>query len=181
MANFEDFLEELRITTADRERTYVAKPKAMAPKGPQAIVKVAVKSVGDLDELVACDQSGHEFVISEPTYVGGRNIAPWPLEYLLGGAIGCFAAVFAFNAAKLGVKYDAFEAIARTEFDVRGHMIPNSPSSAFQNVTIEIHVTSNEPINRLREVEALAMAGCPGINTLRDPVSITSRLVVKSL
>ena len=97
-------------------------------------------SIGQLNELVEAKRSGHKFIISEPVHVGGQNVAPSPLEYLLSGAVGCYAAAFAFYAAKLGVTYDSFEAVARTSFDVRGHMIENAPSSAFQKVTIAISV-----------------------------------------
>jgi uncharacterized OsmC-like protein len=110
--------------------------------------------------------------------VGGQNCAPTPLEFLLSGAVGCYAAVFAFYAAKLGVSYDSFEAVARTEFDARGHMIADAPSSAFRKVTISVHVRSDAPADKLREVERLALAGCPGINTLHAPVPVESELQV---
>jgi uncharacterized OsmC-like protein len=110
--------------------------------------------------------------------VGGQNCAPTPLEFLLSGAVGCYAAVFAFYAAKLGVAYDSFEAVARTSFDVRGHMMADAPSSAFQKVTIAINVVSDAPAERLKEVERLAFAGCPGISTLREPVPVTTTLEV---
>ncbi|MBV8419806.1 MAG: OsmC family protein, partial [Hyphomicrobiales bacterium] len=113
-----------------------------------------------------------------PSHVGGQNCAPSPLEFLLAGAVGCYAAVFAFYAAKLGVAYDGFEAVARTEFDARGHMIADAPTSAFRKVTISLRVTSDAPEEKLREVERLALAGCPGINTLRAPVPVETRLEV---
>jgi uncharacterized OsmC-like protein len=110
--------------------------------------------------------------------VGGQNCAPSPLEFLLSGAVGCYAAVFAFYAAKLGIAYDGFEAVARTEFDARGHMIADAPPSAFRKVTISLRVKSDAPEDKLREVERLAFAGCPGINTLRAPVPVETRLEV---
>ena len=89
-----------------------------------------------------------------------------------------FAAVFAFYAAKLGVNYESFEAVARTNFDVRGHMMPDAPPSGFQRVTIAINVKSDASPETLREVERLALQGCPGIATLRDPVAVESPLTV---
>jgi uncharacterized OsmC-like protein len=86
--------------------------------------------------------------------------------------------VFAFYAARLGVTYDSFEAVARSDFDVRGHMMPDAPSSGFQKVTIEVSVASNAPRDKLREVERLASAGCPGLSTLREPVPVETRLKV---
>lgn len=106
-------------------------------------------------------------------------IAPTPLEFLLSGAVGCYAAVFAFYAAKMGVAYESFEAVARTTFDVRGHMIPDAPPSGFQAVTIEISVVSDAPEETLKEVERLALQGCPGISTLQRPVPVESRLNIR--
>jgi uncharacterized OsmC-like protein len=107
------------------------------------------------------------------------NVAPTPLEFLLSGAVGCYAAVFAFYAAKLGVSYDSLEAVARTNMDVRGHMMADAPSSGFQQVTIELNVVSDAPAEALREVERLALQGCPGLNTLREPVPVETRLHVR--
>jgi uncharacterized OsmC-like protein len=86
--------------------------------------------------------------------------------------------VFAFYAAKMGVNYESFEAVARTSFDVRGHMIPDAPPSGFQKVTIAINVKSDAPPETLREIEQLALKGCPGIATLRDPVAVETMLTV---
>jgi uncharacterized OsmC-like protein len=178
MAKVCDCFPELKEITDARERRYRAHPEKPAPEGPQSFVEVKVASIGQLNELVECKKSGYKFVISEPVHVGGQNCAPTPLEFLLSGAVGCYAAVFAFYAAKLGVSYDSFEAVARTEFDARGHMIADAPSSAFRKVTISVRVTSDAPADKLREVERLALAGCPGISTLRAPVPVESELKV---
>jgi putative redox protein len=173
-----DCFPELKDVTEARERRYRAHPDQAAPEGPQSFVEVKVTSIGQLNELVDCRKSGYKFIISEPVHVGGQNCAPTPLEFLLSGAVGCYAAVFAFYAAKLGVSYDSFEAVARTDFDVRGHMIAGAPKSAFQRVTINISVTSDAPEDELREIERLAFEGCPGISTLREPVPVETRLRV---
>ena len=68
--------------------------------------------------------------------------------------------------------------VARSEFDVRGHMIVDAPSSAFRKVTIAIDVVSNASTEKLKEVERLALAGCPGISTLREPVPVATELRV---
>src|SRR5262249_49426127 len=64
---------------------------------------------------------------------------------------------------------DAFEAVARTEFDARGYMIADAPTSAFRKVTISLRVTSDASEDKLKEVERQAFAGWPGITTLRAP------------
>ncbi len=173
-----DCFPELKATTAAREARYRAHPDKPAPEGPQSYAEVKITSIGQLNELVEAKRSGHKFIISEPAHVGGQNIAPSPLEFLLAGAVGCYAAVFAFYAAKLGVTYESFEVVARTSFDVRGHMMPDAPPSGFQKVTITMHIASDAPEDRLREVERLALAGCPGIATLRDPVPVETALTV---
>ena len=98
-----DCFPELKAVTDARERRYRAHPDKPAPEGPRSFVEVKVTSIGQLNESVDCKRSGHKFIISEPVHVGGQNVAPTPLEFLLSGAVGCYAAVFAFYAAKLGV------------------------------------------------------------------------------
>jgi putative redox protein len=173
-----DCFPELKDITDARERRYRSHPDKPAPEGPRSFVEVKVTSIGQLNELVDCKKSGYKFIISEPVHVGGQNCAPTPLEFLLSGAVGCYAAVFAFYAAKLGVSYDSFEAVARTDFDVRGHMMPDAPPSGFQKVSIAISVKSDAPPEKLREIEQLALQGCPGIATLRDPVAVETSLTV---
>ena len=171
-----DCFPELKEITEARERRYKAHPEKPAPEGPQSFVEVKVTSIGQLNELVECRKSGHKFIISEPVHVGGQNVAPTPLEFLLSGAVGCYAAVFAFYAAKMGVDYESFEATARADFDVRGHMIAGAPPSSFKSVTIDMRIVSDAPAEKLREIERLALAGCPGIATLRNPVAVASNL-----
>src|SRR5262245_7655816 len=173
-----DCFPELKVTTDAREKRYRAHPDKSAPEGPQSTVQVKVTSIGQLNELVE-PRSGFKFIISEPRHVGGQLIAPTPLEFLLSGAVGCYAAVFAFYAAKMGVAYDTFEATATANFDVRGHMMTDAPPSNFQNVTIAISIKSEAPEEKLREIERLALAGCPGIATLRNPVAVESSLTVE--
>ena len=175
-----DCFPELKAVTDAREARYRADPQKRAPDGPQSSLEITVTSIGNLNERVTTRNSGQSFVISEPKHVGGIADAPTPLEFLLSGAVGCYAAVFAFYAAKMGVDYESFEAVARTSFDVRGHMMPDAPPSGFQKVTIAITVKSDAPVERLREIERLALAGCPGIATLRDPVPVETTLSVAS-
>ena len=92
-----------------------------------------------------------------------------------------FAVVFAFYAAKLDVPYDTFEATALAELDVRGHMIEDAPPSGFRSVRIDLSVQSDAPREQLERVHRLALAGCPGIATLRDPVAIESTLQLEEL
>ena len=57
-------------------------------------------------------------------------------------------------------------------------MIADAPNSAFRKVTIAIDVVSDAPAEKLAEVERLALAGCPGISTLREPVPVATELRV---
>ena len=173
---------ELKKVTLEREARYIEDADAIAPQGPQSTVEVAVRSVGDLNELASSLKSGRTWVISEPVHVGGLADAPTPLEYLLSGAMGCFAAVFSFYAAKWDVSYDTFEASAKAELDVRGHMMEDAPLSGFRRITIQVDIGVSETPDQeaLERVMQASMRGCPGISTLRDPVHFETKLNVRS-
>ena len=177
-----DCFPRLKEVTLAREARYLGgAADRPAPEGPQSTVHVKVTSVGELNEEATSMKSGRSWTISEPEHVGGLADAPTPLEYLLSGAVGCFAAVFAFYAAKHDVRYDSFEATALAELDVRGHMIEDAPPSGFRRVTLDLVIESDAPREQLERVHRLALAGCPGIATLRDPVRIDSNLTIEEV
>ena len=82
------------------------------------------------------------------------------------------------RVAEIRFDNESFEAVARTNFDVRGHMMPDAPPSGFQKVSIAISVKSDAAPEKLAEIERLALNGCPGIATLRDPVAVETALTV---
>lgn len=175
-----DCFPRLKEVTLAREARYLGEAAGRpAPEGPHSTVHVKVTSVGDLNEEAQSMKSGRSWTISEPEHVGGLADAPTPLEYLLSGAVGCFAAVFAFYAAKHDVAYDSFEATAIAELDVSGHMIEDAPPSGFRRVTLDLRIESDAPQEELERIHELALKGCPGIATLRDPVEIDSSLTIK--
>ena len=45
-------------------------------------------------------------------------------------------------------------------------------------MTIAIDVVSDAPAEKLEEIERLALAGCPGISSLRQPVPVATELRV---
>lgn len=180
MSDVCDCFPRLKEITDEREHRYRAMPDAPGPEGPMRKNEIRVISIGNLEEVVKCRRSGHAFIISEPADCGGEADAPYPLEYMLGGAIGCFSAVFAFYAAKMGVPYRQMEVVARTYFDVKGHMMPDAPPPGFKKVEMEIHIVSDAPPERLQEIQDLALKGCPGMDTLRRPVPIESQLFIKA-
>jgi uncharacterized OsmC-like protein len=171
-----DFARLKQVTLAREERYLGDAADLPAPEGPHSTVRVKVTSVGELNERAESLKSGRSWTISEPEHVGGLADAPTPLEYLLSGAVGCFAAVFAFYAAKHDVPYASFEATALAELDVRGHMIEDAPPSGFRRITLDLRVESDAPPEELERIHRLALAGCPGIATLSDPVEIVSSL-----
>lgn len=172
-------LPALREVTAQREERYRSNPDAAAPSGPQSTVQVKVTSIGKLNEEAESLKSGITWTISEPSHVGGLADAPTPLEYLLSGALGCFAAVFAFYAAKYEVNYDTFQIIGRAELDVRGHMIEDAPPSGFSSVDVGIVIGGCNDRAALDRVLASAIRGCPGITTLREPVEMRFELAME--
>ncbi len=177
-----DCFPRLKEVTLAREARYLGEAAGKpAPEGPRSTVQVRVVSVGELNEQATSLKSGRSWTISEPAHVGGLADAPTPLEYLLSGAVGCFAAVFAFYAAKHDVPYSSFEATALAELDVRGHMIEDAPPSGFGRVSLELAIESDAPREQLERVHELALAGCPGIATLRDPVEIDSSLTTREV
>ena len=169
-----DCFPELKDITDARERRYRAHPDKPAPEGPRSFVEVKVTSIGQLNELVDCKKSGYKFIISEPVHVGGQNVradaARVPARPARSAAMRrCSPS----TPPSSGVTYDSFEAVARTDFDVRGHMMADAP-------TLGVPEGDDQPSawsamrrrTSSRRSNASSFEGCPGINTLREPVPV---------
>ncbi|MCZ4096899.1 OsmC family protein [Streptomyces sp. So13.3] len=108
-----------------------------------------------------------------PPAVGGRNLSPSPTAYLLGALAGC-AVVFVHDtlAPELGLQLDEVSAVARCSVDARGLLGMAGALPDLGDVTIEIHVVSPEPADRLQGLFEIWQERCPVYLALVKPVPV---------
>lgn len=113
------------------------------------------------------------YVVDEPAIRAGRDTAPNPLAYFLGGAATCYLSHFMMQAISREMLIDALEMTARGRFDRRavgGHL---------QRVVYELRIETSARPDDVTEVAASAEKMCYAHNTLvKADVEIETRVIL---
>ena len=118
--------------------------------------------------------------VDEPSYLGGADAAPNPVEVLLAALAGCVTAGIATNADMFGVPIDAMSIELEADVDARGMLghdksVRNGVTDIRYTVTIQ-SPASEEQVRRCKEtIDRKSPVG----DTLARPVKITSTFVHK--
>lgn len=117
-----------------------------------------------------------EYIVDEPPIRAGRDTAPNPLAFFLGGAATCYLSHFMMQAISREMLIDDLEMTARGRFDRRavgGHL---------QRVVYELRVESSADPEGVTEVAALAEKMCYAHNTLvKADVDIETRVILNGV
>lgn len=112
-----------------------------------------------------------------PPAMGGTGSAPSPLAYCFWGGVACYAMTYAQEAAKQGVRLRALRAHAEAELDMtRALGVTDNPP--VQRVDWHLDVDADAPREKLDELKRLADEHCPGVYCMRNPIQLTTHLVV---
>ena len=113
------------------------------------------------------------FVVDEPPERAGRDTAPNPLAFFLGGAATCYLSHFMMLALEAGAPIDELTTSVRGRFDRRaigGHL---------QRVVYDVAVSSPAEGPAIEEVARTAEKMCFAHNTLvKAGVDIMTRVVL---
>ncbi len=117
------------------------------------------------------------FQVDNPTFMGGNGKWAGPMHYCFFGLASCYTGIFATMAEMLGVKLKKLS--ARVEADV--NFLPVfglKEGTIMEEVRVKLTVESDEPEEKIREAEKLAIQRCPVIYTLKNQVKFTPMLEV---
>lgn len=108
-----------------------------------------------------------------PPFLGGEGRAPTPLAYCFYGAMCCYGATFATQAAMAGVRLSSLQISLSLSVDFRAALglgdVPPLSSFDFQ-VEVETDA-SDEDVQR---VKSLADERCPAIWAMQNPVAYST-------
>jgi uncharacterized OsmC-like protein len=123
--------------------------------------------------VVKFPQGEVTFEADFPPFLGGEGRAPTPLAYCFYGAMCCYGATFATQAAMAGVELRGLRIGLGLTVDFHAALglgdVPPLSSFGFQ---VEVQTdASDEDVQR---VKALADERCPAIWAMRNPVEYTT-------
>ena len=114
----------------------------------------------------------HNFVIDEPTALGGTDAGPTPYEYLLGALSGCTAMTLRLYANRKGWPLESVEVKMRTS---RSHEVDceNCEKTAVGITRIERKVEMHGPLTDEQKQRLLEIADrCPVKQTLERGIKV---------
>lgn len=111
---------------------------------------------------------GFQFLIDEPTKIGGDNEAPTPLEYVLGAFNGCIFVVIDLVAKEINFHFKNMDIKSLAVVDRRGLMGTADVSPYYQSVINEIVFETDETPEKLEELKQIVLKRCPLYNLLKN-------------
>lgn len=101
------------------------------------------------------------FIVDEPERLGGTNMGPNPLEYLLGALSSCTTIMIAYVAQDLNFDYEGVQFVTEGTLDPRGFQGLEGVRTYFESVQMKIVLDTTESDERIAELRKGVEARCP--------------------
>lgn len=120
-------------------------------KGPQFKSNLKTENAGEI--LLETDES---------IIMGGQGIAPNPVQVLITGVIACYSAIFAKWAALKGIELKKFKTVATVNLNLAMAFGISDTADIFENLQIDLFIESDASLEKLNEINEIAMKRSPG-------------------
>ncbi len=113
-------------------------------------------------------------------FMGGKGLAPDPIQYCLYGMAACYAGTFVSLATMEGIALRGLKISVENKVDLT-RTLGLSSNPIVEGVEVTLTVASDVQRERLEQIEALARDRCPGVYCLINPIQLTTRLVTEEI
>ena len=113
-------------------------------------------------------------------FMGGKGLAPDPIQYCLYGLAACYAGTFVSLATMEGIALRGLKISVENKVDLT-RTLGLSSNPIVEGVEVTLTVASDVQRERLEQIEALARDRCPGVYCLINPIQLTTRLVTEEI
>ena len=138
-------------------------------------------AVSNSDTGLEVSARDFKWLVDEPPSLGGGDIGPNPVEYVLGALLGCLNVVVHLVAKEKGVVLTSFTASATGELDPTKFLGKNMDVRAgYSEIEIKIEVESEADQATLDEIIAIAESRCPVSDNLANATPLTITLLKKA-
>ncbi|MBI5344946.1 MAG: OsmC family protein [Deltaproteobacteria bacterium] len=111
------------------------------------------------------------------TFLGGGGTQPGPMIYCLYGSAACYVATFATLCALEGVQLKKLRVVAESNIDF-SKVFGLSDNPIAEKVKFTLHVESDAPADKIKELEGLSRARCPAVYCLTNPIPLETELKI---
>jgi uncharacterized OsmC-like protein len=103
--------------------------------------------------------------------MGGSGSQPGPMHYCFYGLASCYTGTFATMVAMFGIKLKKLTAKAEADINF-AKVFGISDETIMEEVRVKLTVVSDDPIEKIKQAEELALQRCPVVFTLGNPVKL---------
>jgi uncharacterized OsmC-like protein len=111
-----------------------------------------------------------EFVVDEPSSLGGTDDGPNPVEYLIGAWAGCLNVVVHTVGEERGIDLENVSIAIEGDLDPRKFLgIDEDPRAGYQEIDVRIEVESDADEAALEALGAAVEERCPVGDNIENP------------
>ena len=120
-------------------------------EGPQFELNLKTENAGEI--ILETD---------ETIILGGGGTAVNPVQVCIAGLLACYSATFAKWAALEGIELKHFKTVASVNLDLATVFGVSDTAAILDNMQIDLIVESDASLEKLNEINEIAMKRCPG-------------------
>lgn len=122
-------------------------------------------------------QKSTTFKMDHAVFAGGGGNLPAPLQFGYFWVASCAAGTFAIVASFMGIKLEKLKSRVEADLDWT-QVFGVAPKPIVTGMKIIFEVKSDASEAKLNEVLQAVMNNCPAVFTIKNPIPVTSQLVV---
>jgi len=101
----------------------------------------------------SCRIKAHLVDADQPVFLGGENIAPNPVEYLLHALDSCLTVTLVYHASVQGIPLEAVETSSEGDMNARGFFgISDKVNKGYERIRVNMRVKSNADVDTLTKL-----------------------------
>jgi uncharacterized OsmC-like protein len=111
-------------------------------------------------------------------FMGGRGLAPDPIQYCLFGMASCYAGTFMAIASMEGIELEKLSISVENSVDL-SKTLGLSEDPIVEGVEVTFRIRSNAPKEKIEAIEKLAQERCPGVYCLTNPIKLETKIEIE--
>lgn len=124
--------------------------------------RFAVSAESESETKTVVEARDFEFVVDEPTPLGGTNDGPNPVEYLIGAWAGCLNVVAHTVSEERGIDLESVNIEIEGDLDPRKFLgVDEDARAGYQEINVRIEVESDADEEALEALGAEVEERCP--------------------
>jgi len=140
----------------------------MSEAGHTERFAVSAESESETKTVVAARD--FEFVVDEPSSLGGTDDGPNPVEYLIGAWAGCLNVVVHTVGEERGIDLESVSIAIEGDLDPRKFLgVDEDPRAGYQEIDVRIEVESDADEAALEALGAAVEERCPVGDNIENP------------